>query len=61
VKNILKGKLTYVSGALIVLGGIAGLALNFLMPENALAMPHEQAFKVILEGLAILGLRRAIN
>ena len=46
---------------LIVLGGIAGLALNFLMPENALALPHEQAFKVILEGLAILGLRRAIN
>lgn len=61
MKNILKGKLTYVSGALIAIGGIAGLALGFLSPDNALALPHEQAVKLILEGLAVLGLRRAIK
>lgn len=61
MKNLLKGKLTYVSGALIALGGVVGLGLGFLAPESALALGHEQAAKLILEGLAILGLRRAIK
>jgi len=61
MKNLLKGKLTYLSGALILLGGLAGLGLGFLMPESAIALPHDEAVKLILEGLAILGLRRSVG
>lgn len=61
MKKILKGKLTYLSGALMALGGLAGLGLGFLMPESALALPHDEAVRLILQGLAILGLRRAVG
>lgn len=51
--NILKGKLSYTLAALAVLGGVAGYFLNFIDGQTAIGM--------IWGGLAVFGIRRAVN
>jgi len=53
MQNFMKGYLTYVLAGLMVALGVLGFLTGMI--------DHEQALTMIWAGLAVFGLRRAIN
>lgn len=51
--TLAKGKVTYISAGALVVFGLLGLALGQLEAE--------EATQIILNGVAVFGLRRAVN
>jgi len=58
MKNLLKGKLTYLGGFGMILTGAGGLILGFVQPDSNGAMNYEVALAMIFAGLTAVGFRR---
>jgi len=62
------GYKTYIAGAMLILIGIAGAVLGFVMPGSEHAMDANTAVEVVMTGLqmiglgfGLVGLRHALN
>lgn len=55
--DFLPGKKTYIVGTLLIAWGLA----SAFLPDLGMMPISEEPTKAILEGMALLGLRKAIN
>lgn len=57
----LEGYKTYIAGFGLIAVAVVGALLHFADPANAMAMPLDVALTKLLEGLGLVGLRKAVT
>jgi type IV secretory pathway VirB2 component (pilin) len=58
--DFLKGYLTYFAGFGLLVAGAVGMVINLVEPTHAQALPMGEAMQKIMEGIGLIGLRRAV-